>query len=109
VHLAAAAQQRHRDNGRAGGDLLAGSRAVVRHLAAELVTEHNALVGAHEAVVAELRHDVRRLVAVMARVEVRSAYPAAQHLDQHLPSAGLGVGQVDHLEFGLVAGHGLHI
>ena len=60
VHLAAAPEQRQRDHGRAGRRPSAGSRPVVGDLAAELVAEHDLLVGAHEAVVAGLRGHIRR-------------------------------------------------
>ena len=64
------------------GDLLAASRAVVGDLAAELVAEHDPLVGAHEAVVAGLREHVGLLVGVVARVQVGPADAAAQDVEQ---------------------------
>ena len=68
------------------------ARAVVEHLTAELVAEHGRLVGAEDAVVADLAGDVGQLVAVSAGMQVRAADAAAQHLDQQLASLRLGVG-----------------
>ena len=90
-------------------DLLAAAGAVFRHLAAELVAEHDALARAHEVVVADLGQHLGQLVAVVARVKVRSADPAPQHPEQDLPFAGAIGAQVSQLELCLSAGDGFHV
>ena len=72
---------------------LAEPRAVLDDLAAELVADDDLLVGAHEVVVAGLRDHVGELVAVVARVQVRAADAAAQHVEQHLALPGSGAGR----------------
>ena len=109
VHLArapcaAAAPRRARPS----ATFFRASRPVVGDLAAELVAEHDPLIGAHEAVVAGLGEHVGRLVGVVAGVEVGAADPAAQDVEQHLPLARLGRWQVDQLELRVLAGDRLH-
>lgn len=44
----------------------------------------------------------------MAGVEIGSADPTAQDLQQHLSLAGLGVGKIGELQLSVPAGDGLH-
>lgn len=90
------------------GQLLAGSRAVLGDLAAELVAENDALARAHEVLVADMGHHVGQLVAAMAGVEIGSADSTAQHLQQHLPLGRLGGGEVIELQLSVPTGDGLH-
>ena len=93
---------------RAGRIALAAAGAVLGDLPAELVTEDDLLVRAHEVLVARLDHHVGELVAVMARVEVRAADAAAKDVDQKLALAGHRRLALDDRELGLVAADRLH-
>ena len=108
VHLLVALQQRqrhHMGSGRIGSP---AARPVLGDLAAELVPEHDAAIGAHEVVVADLVEHVGELVGVVAGVQVGSANPAAQHSERHLSSLRMRRRYIGQLQLGLVAGNRLH-
>jgi len=108
VHLVAVPEERQCHHGRARRDLLPALGPVVGHLAAELVTEHHPLIGAHEAVVAGLSEHLGRLIGVVAGVQVRPADAATQHVDEHLALARHGRWQIDELELRVLASDRLH-
>ena len=95
MHRSAGAQQRQGDDSRSGGDRPARSRPVLDDLAAELVPHDHLLLGAHEVLIARLARDLGQLVAVLARMQVRSADAAAQHVDEDLPRARPRLGPLD--------------
>ena len=72
------------------------------------MTEHDLLIGAHEAVVAGLGEDVGLLVGVVAGVQVGPADPTAPDVEQDLSLARSGCRKVDDLKLGVLAGDGLH-
>ena len=101
-------QQRQRHDLRAGRSLASAVGAVIGDLAAELVTEHDRLLGPSEAVVADLRRELGPRIAAMAGMQIRSADSAAQHLNPYLAGAGHRLGALDDLELSPRAGNGSH-
>src|SRR5438270_4572148 len=78
-------------------------------LAAELVAEHDRLVGAGEALVAGLGRHLGPVVHAVARVQVRATDPAPQHPEADLSALGHGLGPVFDPELGVLADNGLHL
>jgi hypothetical protein len=109
MHLFAAPQQRHGDDRCAGPRGLAGAGTVIDDLAAELVSEHDVLIRSHEGVVARFGHHVGEFVAVVARMQVRSADATLEHVEQQLPLGRCRSRLVDDLELRVGTGHGLHL
>ena len=70
------------------------------------MAEDDLIVRAGEAVVAGLLGKVRPLVEAVARVQVRSADPAAQHPQADLPGTRVGLGPVGDGELGVLADDG---
>ena len=102
-----------RSSGRAttGGsvrDLLPALRTELGDPAAELVPEDDGLVGAAEAVIAQLHRHLGPLVDPVPRVQVGPADPAAGYLDPHLAGPGVRLRQLDQVELGVLAGEGSH-
>ncbi len=103
-----AAQERERYHRRAGPQLLPALRPMLRDPAAELVPEDDRLHGVPEAVIADLLGRLGPLVDPVARVQVRSADPAANHLYPHLAGPGIGFGTLDQVELTVLAGDRSH-
>ena len=108
VHLLAATDQRHRDDGGSLVRRLAAPGPVLGDASGELVAEGDRLIRAHEVVVARLDHDVGKLVAVAPRVKVGAADAGARHLDQELPFAGYGRFAFHDRELSVLARNRLH-
>ena len=103
-----AADERQGDDRRPGRHVALAARPVLGDRAGELVAEDDRLVRAAEAVVARARGEVGPVVEAVARVQVRAADAAAQHLEAHLPAPGRGLGPVDDLELGVLADDRAH-
>ena len=108
MHLVSPVPQRQGHDGRADRDFLTASGPISGDLAAEFVTEHHLLIGAHEAVVAGLREELRLLVGVVASVQVGPADPTAPDVDQDLSLLRSGCRKVDDLKPRVLAGDRLH-
>ena len=109
VRLAGATDHRQGHHVPSGGDALTATRAVFRDLAAELVAEDDALIGAHEVPIADFAQHIGQLIAVLSSVEVRSADPATQHPQRDLSPPRAFGGQLRHLQLGLSTNDRLHV
>ena len=108
VDTAGVTQERERDDPRAAGRRLATTGPVLGDLTAELVSEHDRLLGAREAVIPHAHGKLGPLIASVTGVKVRAADPTAQHLQAHLPLAGHRLGSLDDVELCVSADNRLH-
>ena len=87
-------QRRQRADARAWLQLALRARAVIEDFAAEFMAEHDVAGEVHRFAAGKCRANLDHAVGVLARVQVGAADAAGQRLDQHLPDAGHGLGQL---------------
>ena len=92
LHGVAGDRHRHRADQCAGLQALLGARAVLDHLAAELVAEHHVARGVHVPATAGAARALDELLGVFRRVQIGAADAAAQRLHQHLAFGRRGIG-----------------
>ena len=103
-----AADERQSHDRRPRGHCARASRAVLGHLAGELVAEHDRLGRPAEARVPRLLGQVGPGVESVAGVQVGAADAAARHRQTDLPAPRGRLGPLDDVELGVLAHDGLH-
>ena len=85
-------QRRQRTDAGAGFQLALGAGAVIEHLAAEFVAEHDIAGEVHRLAAGKMPCHFDHAMGMLARVQVGAADAAGQRPDQHLPRGRLRLG-----------------